>query len=35
VLSVLAAVALPSARRRHEQAISAGVDDLPPEPVEV
>lgn len=35
VLSLLAALALPSARRRHEQAVSSGVDDLPPEPVEV
>ena len=35
VLSLLAALALPSARRRHEQAVSAGVDDLPPAPVEV
>jgi EmrB/QacA subfamily drug resistance transporter len=35
VLSVVAAVALPSARRRHQQAVAAGVDDLPPEPVEV
>ncbi|WP_328654840.1 MFS transporter [Micromonospora sp. NBC_00330] len=35
VLAVLAALALPSARRRHEQAVAAGVDDLPPEPVEL
>ena len=33
VLAVVAALALPSARRRHEQAVAAGVDDLPPEPV--
>jgi MFS family permease len=32
VLAVLASLALPSARRRHEQAVAAGVDDLPPEP---
>ncbi|WP_407664694.1 MFS transporter [Micromonospora tarensis] len=35
VLAVLAALALPSARRRHQQAVAAGVDDLPPEPVEL
>ncbi|MET8360035.1 MFS transporter [Micromonospora sp. NPDC005171] len=35
VLAVLAALALPPARRRHEQAVAAGVDDLPPEPVEL
>jgi MFS family permease len=35
VLGVLAALALPSARRRHEQAVAVGVDDLPPEPVEL
>ncbi|WP_247676663.1 hypothetical protein, partial [Micromonospora sp. M51] len=35
VLAVFAALALPSARRRHEQAVAAGVDDLPPEPVEL
>jgi EmrB/QacA subfamily drug resistance transporter len=32
VLSVGAALALPSARRRHQQAVDAGVGDLPPEP---
>jgi EmrB/QacA subfamily drug resistance transporter len=35
VLSVLAALAVPSARRRHEEAVAAGVDDLPPEPAEL
>ncbi|MBB5866932.1 EmrB/QacA subfamily drug resistance transporter [Allocatelliglobosispora scoriae] len=34
-LAILAALALPSARRRHEQAVSAGVEDLPPEPEEL
>ncbi|MEV8372581.1 MFS transporter [Kribbella sp. NPDC056861] len=29
VLAVLAALALPSARRRHDEAVAAGVDDLP------
>ncbi|MFD3453872.1 MFS transporter [Streptomyces sp. NPDC058691] len=32
VLAVVAALALPSARRRHQQAVAAGVGDLPPEP---
>jgi EmrB/QacA subfamily drug resistance transporter len=31
ILAVLASLALPSARRRHEQAVAAGVADLPPE----
>jgi EmrB/QacA subfamily drug resistance transporter len=35
VLAVAAALALPSAHRRHEQAVAAGVEDLPPEPVEI
>jgi MFS family permease len=35
VLAVLASLALPSARRRHEQAVAVGVDDLPPEPAEL
>ena len=35
VLAVAAALALPSAHRRHEQAIATGVDDLPPEPAEL
>jgi EmrB/QacA subfamily drug resistance transporter len=35
VLAVAAALAVPSARRRHQQSVDAGVDDLPPEPVEV
>ncbi|MGW1062103.1 MFS transporter [Micromonospora rubida] len=35
VLAVLAALALPSARRRHEQAIDIGVVDLPPEPAQL
>jgi EmrB/QacA subfamily drug resistance transporter len=34
VLAVLAAVALPSARRRHEQAVNPKVDDLAPAPAE-
>jgi EmrB/QacA subfamily drug resistance transporter len=34
-LAIAAAIALPSARRRQEQSIAAGVDDLPPEPVEL
>jgi EmrB/QacA subfamily drug resistance transporter len=32
VLAVAAALALPPAHRRHEQAVAAGVGDLPPEP---
>lgn len=35
VLAIGAALALPSARRRHDQAVAAGVGDLPPEPVEL
>ena len=35
VLAVLASLALPSAHRRHEQAVAAGVQDLPPEPAEL
>ncbi|MGX6607679.1 MFS transporter [Micromonosporaceae bacterium Da 78-11] len=35
VLAVVAVLALPSARRRHQEAVEAGVDDLPPEPVEL
>jgi MFS family permease len=35
VLAVLAALALPSAHRRHQEAVAAGVDDLPPEPEEI
>ncbi|GLY05445.1 MFS transporter [Actinoplanes sp. NBRC 101535] len=35
VLAIGAALAVPSARRRHEQSVAAGVDDLPPEPVEL
>ncbi|WP_229072746.1 MFS transporter [Actinoplanes sp. DH11] len=35
VLAVLAALALPSAHRRHEQAVATGVGDLPPEPEEL
>lgn len=34
-LAVLAALALPSARRRHQQAVEAGVEDLPDEPAEI
>ncbi|MET7401416.1 MFS transporter [Dactylosporangium sp. NPDC005572] len=32
VLGIVAALILPSARRRHQQAVEAGVEDLPPEP---
>ncbi|MFC5008090.1 MFS transporter [Dactylosporangium cerinum] len=35
VLAVLASLALPSAHRRHEEAVAAGVQDLPPEPAEL
>jgi MFS family permease len=35
VLAIVAALSLPSARRRHEQAVAIGVDDLPPEPARV
>jgi EmrB/QacA subfamily drug resistance transporter len=35
VLAVLASLALPSAHRRHEEAVAAGVQDLPPEPAEI
>jgi EmrB/QacA subfamily drug resistance transporter len=35
VLAIVAALILPSARRRHEQSVAAGVDDLPPEPIEL
>ncbi|AGZ41578.1 MFS transporter [Actinoplanes friuliensis] len=35
VLAVAASLALPSARRRHEQAVATGVSDLPPEPAEL
>ncbi|WP_329107678.1 MFS transporter [Micromonospora sp. NBC_01699] len=35
VLAVFAALALPSARHRRQQAVAAGIDDLPPEPVEL
>ncbi|GIM88623.1 MFS transporter [Paractinoplanes toevensis] len=35
VLAVAAALALPRARRRHEEAVQAGVGDLPPEPEEI
>ena len=35
VLAVVAAIALPSAHKRHDQAVEAGVDDLPPEPQEI
>jgi EmrB/QacA subfamily drug resistance transporter len=35
VLAVLASLALPSARRRREQAAAAGVDDLPSPPAEL
>jgi hypothetical protein len=32
VLAVIAALALPSAHRRHDEAVVVGVEDLPPEP---
>jgi EmrB/QacA subfamily drug resistance transporter len=35
VVAVVASLALPSARRRHQQAVAAGVADLPPEPEEI
>jgi EmrB/QacA subfamily drug resistance transporter len=35
VLGVLAALALPSARQRHRQAVETGVTDLPPEPEQI
>ncbi|HEY0002729.1 MAG TPA: MFS transporter [Actinoplanes sp.] len=35
VLAVVAALIVPSAHRRHEQAVAAGVQDLPPEPAEL
>ncbi|WP_028046138.1 MFS transporter [Cellulomonas sp. URHE0023] len=35
VLAVVASLALPSARHRRQAALTAGVDDLPPEPVEL
>ncbi|MEU7872978.1 MFS transporter [Dactylosporangium sp. NPDC049140] len=35
VLAVGAALALPSARKRHQQSVAAGVTDLPPEPEEL
>ncbi len=35
VLAVVAALLVPSAHRRHEQAVATGVEDLPPEPEEI
>jgi len=35
VLAVVASLALPSARHRRQAALAAGIDDLPPEPVEL
>jgi hypothetical protein len=35
VLAIVAALALPGARRRHEAAVEAGAEDLPPEPAEI
>jgi EmrB/QacA subfamily drug resistance transporter len=35
VLAVVAALLLPSAHKRHEQAVAAGVTDVPPEPEEI
>ena len=34
-LAVVASLALPSARHRREQALALGIDDLPPEPIEL
>lgn len=34
-LAVVASLAVPSARRRHEQALTVHVEDLPPEPQEI
>jgi EmrB/QacA subfamily drug resistance transporter len=35
VIAVIASLALPSARKRHDEAVEAGVEDLPPEPAEL
>jgi hypothetical protein len=35
VLAVVAALSLPSARHRHDDAVAVGVEDLPPEPARV
>ncbi|GAB7037726.1 MULTISPECIES: MFS transporter [Catenuloplanes] len=35
VLAIAAALAVPSAHRRHEEAVAHGVEDLPPEPPEL
>ncbi|MEV0720205.1 MFS transporter [Asanoa sp. NPDC050611] len=35
VLAVVAVLALPSAHKRHEQAVATGVTDVPPEPAEL
>ncbi|KUL41965.1 MFS transporter [Actinoplanes awajinensis] len=35
VLAIVAALALPAAHKRHEQAVDTGVSDLPPEPDEI
>jgi MFS family permease len=35
VLAVVAALIVPSAHRRHTEAVAAGVEDLPPEPPEL
>ncbi|MBB2946994.1 EmrB/QacA subfamily drug resistance transporter [Actinoplanes lutulentus] len=35
VLAVVAALLLPAAHKRHEEAVEAGVSDLPPEPDEI
>ncbi|MFI5937042.1 MFS transporter [Actinoplanes sp. NPDC051494] len=34
-LAIIAALLVPSARSRHEQAVATGVEDLPPEPDEI
>jgi MFS family permease len=34
-LAIIASLALPSARRRHLEAVAVGVEDLPPEPAEL
>jgi MFS family permease len=35
VLAIIAALLVPSARRRHAEAVATGVEDLPPEPDEI
>ncbi|MFI5890234.1 MFS transporter [Actinoplanes sp. NPDC051513] len=35
VIAVIASLALPPARKRHDEAVEVGVEDLPPEPAEL